>query len=260
MVLDDPLVSPVHAVIENHCRYGRFLVDAKSQRGTALNGRVVVARRFLTDGDRITVGNTRIEVRCDIPAELQPPEPEDAPHAEIRPPRPERPGGQRTRRGSAVHQSWGAQAHNAPRKRLSAGAFDCIRTRSRLGRAQGSMFLVVRRSRTRTAGHLPADCPIRAPRRIPAETCALLQVIVDPVPVGPDVEAPDQGPRALPLDLLLDDRLAVQLQMPGVTLDKDVVSLRFHGRTSSTIFSLEAPDNATEGTTRGTLWRSHSGV
>ena len=253
VVLDDPLVSPVHAVIENHCAHGRFLVDAKSERGTALNGRAVVARRYLKDGDRITVGNTSIEVRFDIPAELQRPEPEVSAPAEIPPPLAEPRIRRHTGRGPAVPESWGNRARNAPRKRLSEGAFDSIRTRSRLGRAQGPMSLIVRRARTPAAGHLPADLLLRGPRRIPAGTRALLQVIVDPVPVGPDAETPDQGPRALPLDLRSDDRLTITLEMPGVAVEEEVVSLRFRGRTSTATFSVDVPASAAEGTRHGTL-------
>ena len=63
IILDDPLLSRVHAIIENYCEGGQFLLDARSERGTALNGVSIESRRRLRDGDLIQIGETEIEFR-----------------------------------------------------------------------------------------------------------------------------------------------------------------------------------------------------
>jgi pSer/pThr/pTyr-binding forkhead associated (FHA) protein len=63
LILDDPLLTRVHAVIENFCEHGQFLLDARSERGTSLNGEIIDSRRRLKNGDIIEVGSVEIEFR-----------------------------------------------------------------------------------------------------------------------------------------------------------------------------------------------------
>lgn len=62
LILDDPLLSRVHCVIENYCEGGQFLLDARSERGTALNGVAIDTRHLLKVGDVIQIGNIRVVV------------------------------------------------------------------------------------------------------------------------------------------------------------------------------------------------------
>ncbi len=64
IIVDDPLLSKVHTIVENFCEGGQFLLDARSERGTGLNGESIEARCRLEDGDLITVGGVEIEFRC----------------------------------------------------------------------------------------------------------------------------------------------------------------------------------------------------
>ena len=61
LMIEDPEMSPVHAIIENFCEGGQFLLDARSEGGTELNGEAIQARNRLLDGDEIGVGDTRIQ-------------------------------------------------------------------------------------------------------------------------------------------------------------------------------------------------------
>ena len=63
IIIDDPLLSKVHAIIENFCDGGQFLLDARSERGTGLNGESIDARHRLEDGDLIEVGAIEVEFR-----------------------------------------------------------------------------------------------------------------------------------------------------------------------------------------------------
>ncbi|MFT5433499.1 MAG: pSer/pThr/pTyr-binding forkhead associated (FHA) protein [Myxococcota bacterium] len=63
IIIDDPLLSKVHAVIENFCDGGHFIIDARSERGTGLNGESLDARHRLVDGDTISLGSVEIEFR-----------------------------------------------------------------------------------------------------------------------------------------------------------------------------------------------------
>ena len=63
IIIDDALLSKVHAIIENFCPNGQFLLDAHSERGTGLNGESIEARSRLLDGDTITVGGVEIEFK-----------------------------------------------------------------------------------------------------------------------------------------------------------------------------------------------------
>ncbi len=65
IIVDDPLLSKVHTIVENFCDGGQFLLDARSERGTGLNGESIEARHRLVDGDIITIGGIEIEFRCD---------------------------------------------------------------------------------------------------------------------------------------------------------------------------------------------------
>ena len=63
IIIDDPLLSKVHAIVENFCTGGQFVLDARSERGTGLNGESIEARHRLVDGDVITLGSIEIEFR-----------------------------------------------------------------------------------------------------------------------------------------------------------------------------------------------------
>ncbi len=80
VILDDPLLSRVHCVIENYCVGGQYLLDARSERGTALNGVSIDTRHRLLSGDVITIGSIRLEVRCGVadPGTIVPKDPKQA--------------------------------------------------------------------------------------------------------------------------------------------------------------------------------------
>jgi pSer/pThr/pTyr-binding forkhead associated (FHA) protein len=63
LILDDPQLSRVHTVIENFCEQGQFLLDARSESGTSLNGELINSRRRLKDGDLLQLGAVEIEFR-----------------------------------------------------------------------------------------------------------------------------------------------------------------------------------------------------
>ena len=63
IILGDSLLSKVNTIIENFCPAGQYVIDARSERGTVLNGEVIQARRKLKDGDILVVGSTEIEFR-----------------------------------------------------------------------------------------------------------------------------------------------------------------------------------------------------
>lgn len=60
LIIDDPLVSRVHCVIENHCAGGQFLLDARSERGTAVNGVSIDTRYRIVEGDVISLGGVKL--------------------------------------------------------------------------------------------------------------------------------------------------------------------------------------------------------
>ncbi len=61
VIIDDPLLSKVHCIVENFCDGGHFLLDARSERGTGLNGESIEARHRLENGDVINAGGIEIE-------------------------------------------------------------------------------------------------------------------------------------------------------------------------------------------------------
>lgn len=67
IIIDDALISKVHCIIENFCNKGQFILDARSERGTGLNGESLESRHRIMDGDVINVGNVEIEFHCQAP-------------------------------------------------------------------------------------------------------------------------------------------------------------------------------------------------
>ena len=63
IIIDDPSLSPVHAVIENYCVDGWFVLNASSERETSVNAEAIDARHALQDKDTITLGGIEIEFR-----------------------------------------------------------------------------------------------------------------------------------------------------------------------------------------------------
>jgi pSer/pThr/pTyr-binding forkhead associated (FHA) protein len=63
VIINDPVLSKVHTIIENFCINGWFVLDAQSERGTAVNGESIDARHALRDGDIVSLGNIEIEFR-----------------------------------------------------------------------------------------------------------------------------------------------------------------------------------------------------
>ena len=67
IIIDDALLSKVHCIIENFCHNGQFILDARSERGTGLNGESLESRHRIVAGDVINVGNVEIEFHCEAP-------------------------------------------------------------------------------------------------------------------------------------------------------------------------------------------------
>ena len=63
VIIDDPLLSKVNTIIENFCIGGWFVLDARSERGTAVNGQSIDARHSLRDGEVVSLGGLEIEFR-----------------------------------------------------------------------------------------------------------------------------------------------------------------------------------------------------
>jgi pSer/pThr/pTyr-binding forkhead associated (FHA) protein len=61
--INSPLISPEHAIVENFCVGGQFLVDLRSERGTSLNGEMVTSRKRIKDGDHLTMGSVQAVVQ-----------------------------------------------------------------------------------------------------------------------------------------------------------------------------------------------------
>src|SRR5262245_22083849 len=59
LILDDPAVSRVHAVLE-HIGPSWCITDVGSTNGTSVNGERIFALRTLADRDEILVGRTRL--------------------------------------------------------------------------------------------------------------------------------------------------------------------------------------------------------
>src|SRR3954454_7422569 len=60
LVIDHRAVSRLHAWIDGRGADGWYISDATSRTGTRVNGEPVITRRFLNDGDEITVGPAKL--------------------------------------------------------------------------------------------------------------------------------------------------------------------------------------------------------
>jgi DNA-binding CsgD family transcriptional regulator len=68
VVLDDPLVSRLHAVIDRYPG-GWAIRDLGSKNGTSVNGQEIHGERALRPGDEIAVGESRLIFRTDTDSE-----------------------------------------------------------------------------------------------------------------------------------------------------------------------------------------------
>jgi DNA-binding CsgD family transcriptional regulator len=69
VVLDDPVVSRLHAVIERYAA-GWAIRDLGSRNGTYVNGERIGSERALRPGDEIRLGDTRLNYRADVISDL----------------------------------------------------------------------------------------------------------------------------------------------------------------------------------------------
>jgi hypothetical protein len=84
LVIDDPTVSRVHAIVERVS--GTWLIrDLGARNGTRVNGEVVLVQHRLRDGDEVTLGASRLVFRSAEDAKHRPTDQLEAPPDNITP-------------------------------------------------------------------------------------------------------------------------------------------------------------------------------
>ena len=63
LVIRDAGLASIHAVIENYCEYGQFVVAADSAQHSLLNGRPIQGRMRVTTGDVLQFADAELRVR-----------------------------------------------------------------------------------------------------------------------------------------------------------------------------------------------------